>query len=343
MPPKKMIKCGKCQNLVRCSAETPWKSMAMHQNLPVCYEVPYQMPLKIGNRAVKGNESETNVIVEPEGQMDMQTHILPIGIPILPLPEFLEEYVFNDRESSKQDEISPPDAMDITSERGTHRMFGRSLLLLDDDENLVYKDQNDPQPSFEPLKFQNKLEEKYFDELQRKRNVRNQRRSTSELEAQVGLKPVDSIVLDLLYIHSIKKKFTTSDVDKCLSLIDDITKISFNSTVNKTQWRSMKKYYDKFIGIFSPLIRLEYALPPEMFLEVNEGNPLRPYYGVMVHVMEEIGFELLKVKRVKETFVFEHELMKNSNGDHLTSLVYFLLYKMVFLKTNYLMDDCLTI
>ena len=66
--------------------------MSIHQNLPVCYQVPYQIPLKIRSCAVKGNESE-GVIVEPDGQMDMQTNILPTSIPVLELPDFLEEHM----------------------------------------------------------------------------------------------------------------------------------------------------------------------------------------------------------------------------------------------------------
>lgn len=320
MPPKHVReRCSYCNQLVRCNATNPRKSMSTHQNMPICYEVP-----SIKNRSVKGNDCGGG-ISESNGPMNMNIHILPQSIPVLPLPEFLEAHVFNDPASSEMSNISSAamvipsemEAMVIPSEM-ERRMFGKTLIFIDDNESFVYKDHEVKQPSFEPYMFQKKLMNDYFDELQRKRYVRNQRRSKSELEAQVGLKPVDSVVLDVTYIHSIKKHFTTSEVDKFLSLMDDITKTSYNTTVNKTQWRTIKKNYDKFVEVFSPLSRPEYTLPSEMYGTDSVGNPLEPYYGVSVNILEEIGFELLRVKRVQENFAFEHEPMKNNNGDRLT-------------------------
>jgi len=300
----------------------PNKSMQRHQQLPKCVkELPSLKLQKISHHstAMKENDSE-GVIVEPNDPMNMDIHILPKGSQVLPFPEFLEEYVYNDPSKAIEQNDIFPVAMDIPSERERSRMFGTSLLIENhDDEVLVYKNPNVRQPSFEPYIFQKRLQTYYFDELLRQRRVRNQRRSRSELDANVGLKSVDSIVLDLLYIHSIRKRFTISEVDKFLSLMDDITTVSYAKTVNKTQWRTTKKNYDKFIDIFSPLSRPEYALPPGMYgTNDPEGNPILPYYGVSVHILEEIGFELLRVKTVREDFVFEHEPMENSNGERLT-------------------------
>jgi hypothetical protein len=269
----------------------PNKSMQRHQQLPKCVQ---QLPsLKLQkifchSTAIKENDSE-GVIVEPNDPMNMDIHILPKGSQVLPFPEFLEEYVYNDPSKAIEQNDIFTVAMDIPSERERSRMFGTSLLIENhDDEVLVYKNPNVRQPSFEPYIFQKRLQTYYFDELLRQRRVRNQRRSRSELDANVGLKSVDSIVLDLLYIHSIRKRFTISEVDKFLSLMDDITTVSYAKTVNKTQLRTTKKNYDKFIDIFSPLSRPEYALPPGMYgTNDPEENPILPYYGVSVHILEE--------------------------------------------------------
>jgi hypothetical protein len=316
------LRCKYCNQLVRCNAANPTKSMQRHQQLPKCVqELPSLKLQKITHQstAIKEKYAE-GVIVEPNGPMNMDIHILPQGSQVLPFPEFLEEYVYNDHSLASEKDDKLPVSMDVPSEKERSQMFGTSLLSENyDDEVLVYKNHNVRQPSFEPYIFQKKLQKDYFDALLSKRSVRNQRRSRLELEANVGLKSVDSIVLDLLYTHSIRKGFTISEVDKFLSLMDDITTISYATTVNKTQWRTTKKNYDKFIDVFSPLTRPEYALPPEMYgVNDPEGNPILPYYGVSVHILEEIGFELLRVKNVREDFVFEHEPMENSKGERLT-------------------------
>ena len=319
MPKRVCLLCKYCNQQVFCNAANPNKSMQLYQNLLRCKQVPSSIVQKFAHHSNTIEENNSaGVIVVPNGQMNMDIHILPQGIQVLPFAEFLEENVFNEAAQEFEESIMPS-AMDIPSERERSRMFGTSLIYEDnDDEVLIYKANNVPQPSFKAYEFQKKLEKDYFDELQRQRHVRNQRRSTSELDTQVGLKPVDSVVLDLVYIHSVKKQFKTSEVDKFLSLMDDITKISYKTTVNKTQWRTTKKNYDKFINIFSPLTRPEFTLPSEMYgTHDPEGNPILPYYGVAVNILEEIGFELLRVKNVKD-FVFEHEPMKNSNGARLT-------------------------
>ena len=321
MPKRKRVfhHCTYCNQLVNCDPNNPSRSMQLHQNKPRCKKLLPSLKLQKTtdhSTAIKENFSE--VIVEPNGPMNMDIHILPKDVQVLPFPEFLEEFVYNDPVLANYHNILPT-AMDIPSERERSKMFGTSLISQNYvDEVLVYKDQKVRQPSFEPYKFQKRLERDYFDELQRKRHARSQRRSKSELEEQVGLKPVDSIVLDLLYIHSMRKRFTISEVDNFLALMDDTTTISYQATVNKTQWRTTKKNYDKFIDVFSPLKRPEFTLPPEMYGENDpEGNPILPYYGVAVHILEEIGFELLRVKNVKD-FVFEHEPMEDCNGLHLT-------------------------
>ena len=74
--------------------------MSTHQNMPICYEVP-----SIKNRSVKGNDCGGG-ISESNGPMNMNIHILPQSIPVLPLPEFLEAHVFNDPASSEMSNIS---------------------------------------------------------------------------------------------------------------------------------------------------------------------------------------------------------------------------------------------
>lgn len=326
MPKRERVfhQCKYCNQLVNCDLNNPSRSMQLHQNKPRCKQLLPSLKLqKTTHHSTVGEENISEVaivepkvvIVEPNGAMNMDIHILPKGVQVLPFPEFLEEYVYNDPVLASEENLLPT-AMDVPSERERSKMFGSSLIFQNyADEVLFYKDQNVRQPSFEPYIFQKRLERDYFDELQRKRHARNQRRSKSELEEQVGLKPVDSIVLDLLYIHSVRKRFTISEVDNFLSLMDNITTVSYQRTVNKTQWRTTKKNYDKFIDVFSPLTRPEFALPPEMYgINDPEGNLILPYYDVTVHILEEIGFELLRVK----DFVFEHEPMENCNCLRLT-------------------------
>ena len=216
-------RCDYCNELVRCNEANPRKSMANHQNKPVCYQKPSFKKQKIANHgiALKENESAVEDMdrnVERNGAMKMDIHMLQREIQVLPLPEFLEEYVFQDPALNEQHNQLPAE-MDISSDRETKKMFGKTLVFRNDDEDFVYKDEDAPQPSFAPFLFQKKLEKDYFDELKRNRNARSQRRSKSELGSQVGLKPVDSVVLDLAYIHSVKKGFTTSGVDDMLSLM----------------------------------------------------------------------------------------------------------------------------
>ena len=318
MPKSEWVFCNLCNEAVKCNVSNPRKSMANHQNKPVCYQKSISKKQKITNH---GDGVSNNDVVKPtveSGPMNMDIHTLPEGIEVLPLQEFLEENVFKDPVLREQNNQLSQNEMEISSDRETKKLFGQSLVFRNDDEDLVYKDENCQQPSFEPYLFQNKLEKDYFDELKRNRNARSQRRSKSELNAQVGLKPVDSVVMDLAYIHSVKKGFTTSGVDDILSLMDEITQVSFNRTVNKTQWRTTKKNYDKFVDVFSPLKRPEFVLPSEMYGKDDRGKLLRPYYGVAVNISEEIGFELLKVRNVNEMFVFEYEHSENSNGNHLT-------------------------
>ena len=310
--------CDYCNEPVRCNVSNPRQSMANHQNKPVCY----QKPISNKRKKIANHDSavSNNDVVEPNvesGPMKMDIYTLAQEMQVLPFPEFLEEFVFQDPVLPERNKLSQAE-MDISLDQETTKHFGKSLVFRNDDEELVYKDQNSQQPSFEPYLFQKKLENDYFDELKRNRNARSQRRSKSELNAQVGLKPVDSVVMDLAYIHSVKKGFTTSGVDDILSLMDEITQVSFNRTVNKTQWRTTKKNYDKFVEVFSPLKRPEFVLPSEMYGKDDRGKLLRPYYGVAVNILEEIGFELLKVRNVNEMFVFQYEHIEDSDGNNLT-------------------------
>ena len=214
MPKRERVfhQCQYCNQLVNCDPNNPSRSMQLHQNKPRCKQLMPSLKIRktthLHSTAIEENNSA--VIVEPNGPMNMDIHILPKGVQVLPFPEFIEEYIFNDPALAIEKTILPA-AMDISPERERSRMFGASLIFENyDDEVLVYKDQNVRQPSFEPYMFQKRLERDYFDELQRKRSARHQRRSKSELDKQVGLKPVDSTVLDLLYIHSVRKRFTTS-------------------------------------------------------------------------------------------------------------------------------------
>lgn len=69
---------------------------------------------------------------------------------------------------------------------------------------------------------------------------------------------------------------------------------------------------------FSPLKRPEYVLPREMYGSDDNGDPLRPYYGVSVDILEEISFALLNIDNVKENFAFEYQEMKNGSGNRVT-------------------------
>jgi len=213
-------------------------------------------------------------------------------------------------------------AMDTQSETEVsileNNSYGTSLVFLNENEEWIYKSNDSLQPSFKHFLFQKKLQEEFFGKLKLKRSVRKQRRTRQEIDEKIELKPVDPVVLDLIYVHSVKKGFTNSSVEDYLSLMDDITQTSFERTVNKTHWKTTKKNYDKFVNVFSPLKRPEYVLPPEMYGSDANGDPLRPYYGVSVDILEEISFSLLNVDNVQENFAFRYEEMKNCTGNRIT-------------------------
>jgi hypothetical protein len=48
-----------------------------------------------------------------------------------------------------------------------------------------------------------------------------------------------------------------------------------------------------------------------MYGSDDNGDPLRPYYGVSVDILEEISFALLNIDNVKENFAFEEWFWKS--------------------------------
>ena len=86
------------------------------------------------------------------------------------------------------------------------------LLWYFANEQWIYKSNDSLQPSFKHFLFQKKLQEEFFGKLKRKRSVRNQRRTRQEIDEKIELKPVDPVVLDLIYVHSVKKGFTNSSI-----------------------------------------------------------------------------------------------------------------------------------
>jgi hypothetical protein len=271
--------------------------------------------------AVHEPGSMTNLNVDP-GAMGMNIHILSQELLDIPsFEDFANEEIFQDNPNRLPNYVLSS-VTNVSSEIDAHNSmennsFGSTLVFLNNEE-WIYKTINSLQPSFKYFLFQRKLQEEFFGELKRKRKVRNLRRSKDEMDGQSELKPVDPVVLDLIYVHSVKKGFTNSSVEDYLSLMDDITQTSFARTVNKTHWKTTKKNYDKFVNVFSPLRRPEYVLPPEIYGSDDNGDPLRPYYGVSVDILEEISFSLLNVEKVKENFAFKYEEMRNGAENHLT-------------------------
>ena len=110
-----LLRCRYCNQLVRCNAANPTKSMQRHQQLPKCVqELPSLKLQKITHQstAIKENNAE-GVIVEPNGPMNMDIHIVPKGSQVLPFPEFLEEYVYNDPVLASEQKLLPT-AMDVS-------------------------------------------------------------------------------------------------------------------------------------------------------------------------------------------------------------------------------------
>jgi len=307
--------------------------MATHQNKMKCYLV-CQQSMNATNENITSVSQERIPVhdhsgsmpmprtlnVDP-GVMGMDIHILPQELNIPPFEDFANQEIFQDN-SSKLPNYVLSSAMEIPSEIDVHNsiennVFGSTLVCLSD-EQWIYKSNDLLQPSFKYFLFQKKLQRDYFGELKRKRSVRNLRRSKQEIDEQIELKPVDPVVLDLIYVHSVQKGFTNSKVEDYLSLMDVITQTSFNRTVNKTHWKTTKKNYDKFVDVFSPIKRPEYVLPPEMYGTDDNGDPLRPYYGVAVDILEEISFSLLNVDNIEKNFAFKYEERRNSTGNRLT-------------------------
>ena len=324
--------CSNCgpSRPVKCNANNPAKSMANHQSRMKCYvssqdaavanmttSVSQVIP---GSFVAHNIDSMSCVNVDP-GAMGMNIHILNQELNVPPFEDFANEEIFQDN-PNRQPNFVLSSAMDTQSETDVtileNNSYGTTLVFLNENEEWIYKSNDSLQPSFKQFLFQKKLQEEFFGKLKRKRSVRNQRRTRQEIDEKIELKPVDPVVLDLIYVHSVKKGFTNSSIEDYLSLMDDITQTSFERTVNKTHWKTTKKNYDKFVNVFSPLKRPEYVLPPEMYGSDANGDPLRPYYGVSVDILEEISFSLLNVDNVQENFAFRYEEMKNCTGNRIT-------------------------
>jgi hypothetical protein len=248
-----------------------------------------------------------------------------------PFEDYLEQEIYNDHSDAQPNfilasAINETNDINEIQSHPSRAMYGASLITKKETE-WVFKDVESPnetllqqQPFFGAFLFQMKLEEKYFKKIEKSTVKIRKRRTKQEIERNTTLEPVNATSMALIYSYSIRNGLSRNGVDNLLELVDNVTRLEFNKTINKLQWRSIRSNFDKInSNVFSPIQRPEFILPPAIYgtRDKREARPLQPYYGVNFDIVEEISFALMQVENVKDNFVFEYQEMKNERDDRL--------------------------
>ena len=240
---------------------------------------------------------------------------------ILPVDEFAEAYLWHDDVNAdpnhclvnedSSSENNPSDNANLS------KMYGHSLIY-EEDNQMVFKlpeiCQQSVQPCFDGYLFQQKLEKNFLNKLHTM-EFRKLRRSKVELEQNVERKSVDCDIAALIYIYATKQSLSKTGVEDLLKLLSDVSNIAFKQNLNIFNWKPMRKYFDQFANVFSPIKRPEFMLPREIYGKTDETNKrIQPYYGVSFDIVEEVGLAMMKVDNVQRDFIFDYEELQDKLG-----------------------------
>ena len=340
MPPKRkgstryLVMCPDCKKKIDCRTGN-----GLYNHLNKYCEESMLNKLK----KLKGSSSSSSLVNDMEYECSQsQTNQFSLGavmdsrgMEIIPVnqentrvfEEYLNQEIYQDNPDIQPNNFVLPSAMNETNEGGeiqsqlSRVMYGTSLITKQEKE-WIFKDAetlNDKlhqQPFFGAFVFQIKLEEKYFKKIEQSTVKIRKRRTKQEMETNKTTEPINATSMALIYSYSIKNGLSRNGVENLLELVDNVTRLEFNKTVNKLHWRSIRSNFDKIhTNIFSPIQRPEFILPPAQYgtRDKQETRPLQPYYGVNFDIVEEISFALMQVENVKDNFVFEYQEMKNED------------------------------
>jgi hypothetical protein len=180
---------------------------------------------------------------------------------ILPVDEFAEAYLWHDDVNAdpnhclvNEDRSSENNSSDNAN---LSKMYGHSLIY-EEDNQMVFKlpeiCQQSVQPCFDGYLFQQKLEKNFLNKLHTM-EFRKLRRSKVELEQNVERKSVDCDIAALIYIYATKQSLSKTGVEDLLKLLSDVSNIAFKQNLNIFNWKPMRKYFDQFANVFSPIAK----------------------------------------------------------------------------------------
>ena len=326
--------CPECKKNIDCRTSS---GLTNHLN-KYCKENEVNKLKKArGSSSSLGLDMEYESAHSQANQFSFDTVLDSRGMEIVPVnqeetrlfEDYLNQEVYHDNPDIQPNNFIFASAMNETNNeihsQPSHVMYGISLITKLE-AGWIFKDveksdeQLLEQPFFGAFSFQIALEEKYFKKIERSTIKIKKRRTKQELETNKTLKPVNATSMALIYSYSIKNGLSRNAVEKLLELVDNVTRLEFNKTVNKLHWRSIRSNFDKIHShVFSPIQRPEFILPPAIYgyRDKQETRPLPPYYGVNFNIIEEISFALMQVENVKDNFIFQYQEMKNEHGDRL--------------------------
>ena len=268
--------------------------------------------------------------------MDVQVESVNPNV-VLPVDQFADTYVWNEDvnaepnhrlmgdndtttsfDPTNQKKNDTTTSFDTTNQK---KMYGHSLVYEKDNEILFKRptvcEQKFVQPCFDGYFFQQKLEKRFLTKLHNM-EFRKLRRSKEELEQNVERKSVDSDIAALIYIYATKQALSKNAVEDLLKLLNVVSNIAFKQNLNILSWKPMRKFFDQFADVFSPIKKPKFVLPAEIY-ESKDENVRRsePYYGVSFDIVEEVGLAMMKVDNVKQDFIFDYEELQDKLGRRL--------------------------
>jgi len=268
---------------------------------------------------IQSYHGKTNDASNPSGMEVQFESVNPNKI--LPVDEFAEAYVWHDDVNADPNHCLMEE--DCISENNPSnninrpKMYGHSLIY-EEDSQMAFKlpeiCTESVQPCFDGYLFQQKLEKNFLNKLHTM-EFRKLRRSKEELEQNVERKSVDCDIAALIYIYATKQSLSKTGVEDLLKLLSAVSNIAFKQNLNILSWKPMRKFFDQFANVFSPIKRPEFVLPREIYGKTNETNKsIQPYYGVSFDIVEEVGLAMMKVDNVQRDFIFDYEELEDKLG-----------------------------
>ena len=205
-----------------------------------------------------------------ENQFSFSTVLDSRGMAIVPVNEeitrrfedYLEDEIFHDNPDAQPNNsilTSANDGEEIQSQP-PRVMYGTSLIT-QIEAQWIFQDVERPserllqQPFFGAYSFQIKLEEKYFQKIEKSTlKIKKRKRTREEINMNTSVESINSTSMALIYSYSIRNGLSRNGVENLLEMVDNVTRLEFNKTVNKIQWKAIRSNFDKIhSNVFSPI------------------------------------------------------------------------------------------